>query len=546
MQQTGQTSPSPPNKELKLRLILIGVLVLFVSAVFAPLYLSEFVYDDLDYVVNNAHVNTGISFENIRWAFFSFHSANWHPLTWISHAIDCSLFGLNPGGHHLVNVAFHLANCILLFILLRMLTKTLWPSWLVSMLFAVHPMHVESVAWIADRKDLLCTMFWFLALISYVQHLKNRSQKRYLLSLLFFICGILSKPIIVTLPLTLLILDWWPLRRSDRSIRSLVIEKLPFFALSVFSSLMTISAQSQFGAIVPLDYNPWGIRVSNIINGYGMYLLKLFWPTNLAVYYPLDTSVPLVQTVSVFLALLLFSLFIFIFRTRRYLTSGWAWFLLTLVPMIGFVQVGGASMADRYSYVSYIGLFLIVIYGGNELAKKSRQRERLLFAAACTVITTFSYLSWKQTSYWKDGFVLWHHAAEVTKDNDRAYHSLGVLYDHVGDLQSSLENYQTAVVIDPTNAEVQNNLGSVLFRLEKYDEAEKRFVQAVTLDEDNADAHNNLGTALAHRGDFSNARTEFQLALKLNATHPLAKRNLDLALEILSKNPPPKNPKNPQ
>src|ERR1051325_6928527 len=368
------------------REITIGILlVLAIAAVYLPVIWLDFLnYDDPDYVLENIHVCSGIKWEGILWAFTHSHSGNWHPLTWISHMLDCQFYGLKPAGHHVTNLLFHTANTLLLFGLLRFLTGAVWRSACVAALFAVHPLHVESVAWIAERKDVLSAFFWILTMWAYVKYLEDPVFRRYALVLISFALGLMAKPMLVTLPFALLLADYWPLRRfsfdSDRhAIWRLALEKIPLIALTVVASIITFEVQKAGGSVNGLEKIPLGLRIENAAVTYLAYIRNFLWPVRLAAFYPYPISVPLSWAVGRVLAMLGFNIAaLMLARRYAYLLVGWFWYLGTLVPVIGVVQVGGQARADRYTYIPLIGILIIVAWGCSELLADSHYRQVVL------------------------------------------------------------------------------------------------------------------------------------------------------------------------
>jgi hypothetical protein len=390
-------------------------LALATLAVFWQVLGHDFVnYDDPDYVYRNPNVQSGITLSSIKWAFTTGHAANWHPLTWLSHMLDWQLFGDNPGWHHLTNLFLHIANTLLLFAVLKRMTNALWRSAFVAAAFALHPLHVESVAWVAERKDVLSTLFWMLTIAAYLRYLERPGTGRYLLTLLIFALGLMAKPMLVTLPFVLLLLDYWPLGRfqfgqivksvgqqSRKSLnafshwklsRHLLLEKVPLFALSAISSIVTFLVQRTAGAVTSVETLPLKLRIANTFVSYLTYIQKMVWPSRLAMFYPYPDKTDLIwQTVVFALLLLIISLgVIWLMRRRRYLLTGWLWYLGTLVPVIGLVQVGDQALADRYTYVPLTGLFIIIAWGVPDLIAKWRFRKHALAASAIAVLLAWS------------------------------------------------------------------------------------------------------------------------------------------------------------
>jgi hypothetical protein len=402
----------------------------------------DFVFaDDPAYITNNPHVQNGITLESIVWAFTTGHTGYAHPLTWLSHMLDYQLFGMNAGGHHLVSVFFHIANALLLFTLLGKMTTRVWPSFFAAAVFALHPAHIESVAWAAERKDVLSTLFFFLTLLAYTAYTARQTKTRYILVLLSYAMGLLSKPMLVTLPFVLLLLDYWPLGRfkpgvagnksghrnrgaveSGKSLRYLIWEKLPLFALSAGSSTITFYIQKITGTVVGPSILTFQVRFLNAIISYGKYIAKFFWPSKLSFLYPYPhLPLPVWQIVVSAAILAGVSVFVFTFHRQKYLTVGWLWFLGTLVPVIGFVQAGVQAMADRYTYVPYIGLLIMVAWGMSDLAANRTYGRVALGLAMSVVIAAMGTSTYFQLGYWKDSITLSSHAAEVTQDTRIAY-----------------------------------------------------------------------------------------------------------------------------
>ncbi|HTV53491.1 MAG TPA: hypothetical protein VMI06_01090, partial [Terriglobia bacterium] len=416
------------------------LLLLATFALYSPVRTHPFVnYDDPDYVVRNTHIEVGVNWQSVRWALTTTEQNNWHPVTWISHAIDCQLFGLDPSGHHLTNLGLHILNVALLACLLIAVTGAPGRSILVAALFALHPLNVESVAWVAERKNLLSTFFFLLALAAYGMYARRPNMSRYLLVLAVFILALASKPMVVTLPFVLLLLDYWPLQRvkgwiepgrtfpvPQMPLQQCVLEKIPLFALSAGSCVVTVIAQSR--AVIPLDVIPIGARLENAAYSYLGYVWKAIFPARLGIFYPHPAN-SLGPWQLVFSALFLVAVSWLAWTSRfkaPYLIVGWLWFLGTLVPVIGVVQVGVQAMADRYAYVPLVGIFVIVVWGTAALCNEYRIGLPLRVAAAGIVLMTLSWMTWKQLAYWSDSSALWSHTLEVTPDNPFAENQLGM------------------------------------------------------------------------------------------------------------------------
>jgi len=435
-------------------------------------------YDTARYIYENSHVKKGLTAEGIRWAFTTTHVSNWHPLTWLSHMLDVQLYGLDPGAHHLTSLLFHIANTILLFLILAIMTRDLWPSSFVAALFAIHPLHVQSVAWLAERKDLVCTFFGLLAIWSYIRYAHYKRSDRYLSVLLFFILGLMAKPMIVTLPFILLLLDYWPLKRfqfgiplqdvsgstrQTTSMVSLVIEKIPFFIAAAASCMVTLYAQTSGGAISSLGSYPLHVRILNALVSYAGYLGKMFWSAKLAVFYPHPGVWPMWQIMASGLLVTATTLLALRFvKSRPWFIVGWLWFLGTLIPVIGLVQVGAQTMADRYTYVPLIGIFIIISWGLSDLVNQNlikRGRKALIAAVILGVLMT---VTWKQVGYWKNSVTLFERALEVTENNYVAHNNLGHRLMELGETKD-------AIRINPEYLSAQTNLKKTLEAIKKSD-----------------------------------------------------------------------------
>jgi len=514
LHKMGPMTESASRRQIWAISVLIAAAVL---AVYWPALHCGFVnYDDPDYVTGNAAVQHGLTWKAILWAFTTTHAFNWHPMTWLSHIIDCQLYGLQPAGHHLTSLLFHAANSVLLFCLLRRMTGALWRSALVAVLFALHPLRVQSVVWVSERKDVLSAFFWMLTLWAYIRYgeeLKTQSPKvkgYYVAALVLFALGLMAKPMVVTLPFVLLLLDYWPLRRG-----CLVAEKIPFFALSAVSCVVTFVVQNRTGAI--LTRFPLSVRLANVPVAYARYISKTFWPSNLAPFYPHETCGVWEVLGSVALLGLISGLVLWRMREQPYLAVGWAWFLGMLVPTIGLVQVGAQSMADRYSYLPSIGLGIMMVWTVCELAADRRRLLQtaafgaVLAALACAAVTRL------QIPYWKDTAALFVHCTDVSDQKFLAYYNLGCVTMGNGDYARAIGYFEKSLAAG----------------------------QDVVPWADHRRAHNNLGVAYLHEGQVSNAVVQFDAALAIMPQYPEAYYNLgrafltnhqaDVALECLQK-----------
>ena len=515
----------PPKKIVVLAAIMIA---LATSVLFWPAVRNDFVnLDDLDYVTNNHPVQSGLTLRTIQWAFTHTVSCNWHPLTLLSHALDCQLYGLQPWGHHLTSVLLHAANAALLYLLLYRLTGALWRSLFISLLFAWHPLRVESVAWVSERKDVLCGFFWLLTLLVYVEFVERKNAQNcrvkffYGLTLIAFAFALMSKPMAVTLPFVLLLLDFWPLKRVPEfkfqraTLLPLVREKIPFFALAAVMSGVAFIVQRNGKAMGTLENLPFGLRTANALVSYLDYLAKFFCPVNLAVYYPYSHHLSWALVLAAGIILPAVSVLVWHLRVRSpYLLFGWFWFLGVLVPVIGLVQVGSQAMADRYTYLPSIGLFVALVWGLCELVSQNILLRNLLVAAGIFTLAGCWTLTRDQISFWHDGVTLFDHSLAVTVDNAIARNSLGDALVLAGRSGEAIRNLQVAVRLDPDLPELHNNLGNLLALQNHQDEAFAEFQTALRLEPDYADAHFNFGNALLARQRTDEAITEFQGAVR--------------------------------
>jgi protein O-mannosyl-transferase len=531
---------------------ILGVCILLALAVFLvfgqTLRYGFVNLDDRPYVYENAHVAKGLTLTGIVWAFTRSHAGYWHPLTWISHMLDCQFYGLNAGGHHLTNVLIHAATAILLFLVLRQMTGTLWPSAFVAAVFAIHPLRVESVAWVAERKDVLSGLFFMLTLLMYARYVEQskvqspKSKVFYGLVLLFFALGLMSKPMLVTLPFVLLLLDWWPLNRFEPTTRGpqpathqalrLVREKTPLFLLAAVSCVMVFLTQKGTGAMVTIADIPLTTRLSNAMVSYGAYIVQMLWPANLAVFYPYR-PIPVWQVMSAGAWLLLITLLTVMFARRLpYLLVGWFWYLGMLVPVIGIIQVGQQARADRFTYLPQIGLCLAIAWTVKDLSASWRYRRALLRVGAFVVIIALTVCAGKQTSYWRDSESLWTHALACTPDNAIAENHLGAMYATQGRLDAAIQHYQKALEIEPNNFDVYNNLANVLVIQRKIPEAIAHYKKALEIRPDYTEAQYNLGVVLASQGRVSEALEHYQKAIQLNPDWAEAHYNLGVVFGL--------------
>jgi tetratricopeptide (TPR) repeat protein len=537
-----KTSQDTAVRERHRNALLSAGLAAVVLAVYAQVWGYGFVeYDDPGFVTDNPMVRRGLSAEGVRWAFTTAHMGSWNPVTWLSHMLDVALFGLNPGAHHLSNVALHVANTVLLFAVLRRMTRATWPSLVVAALFGVHPLHVESVAWISERKDVLSTLFWMLTLWAYAHYAERRSRRWYAAALGFFAVGLMAKPMLVTLPFVLLLLDWWPLQRLapgwPAALRPLVWEKLPFFGLTAAFSAAAYFTQRGTGAMVQSAVLPAGTRMANALVAYVRYLGKTAWPVDLAVLYPYEFHLAAWTVAAAAAALAVVTASALRLASRHpYLAVGWLWYAGTLVPVIGFVQIGNQALADRYTYIPLIGIFIATVWGARELAARWAVAPRLVAAASAALIAALAAAAAAQVACWRDGETLLAHTVRVTRDNYVAHNNLGAVLWARGDLAGALAQFQTAVRLNPEYADAHDNLGLALAQQGRGDEAIAEYRLALRYRPESARAHNNFARLLASRGDRDQAIAHLREAIRLDPQYVGAHLTLGNVLRDLGRN----------
>jgi tetratricopeptide (TPR) repeat protein len=517
-------------------------LALAVAVVFGQTLDCGFVnYDDLSYVVENPPVKKGFTEEGIGWAMTATANANWHPLTWLSHMTDCQLYGLNAGGHHLTSVLLHAATAILLFLLLRRMTGDLWPSAFVAAVFAVHPLHVESVAWVAERKDVLSGLFFVLTLWAYLGYVRHAfSWARYLTLVALFALGLMAKPMLVTLPFVLLLLDYWPLRRVTSplpkdgvaTVGRLIVEKTPLFLLSLCSCVVTSIVQNE--ALARLEKLPLPSRLGNAVFSYAAYLGKSFWPTDLSVFYPHPGGGLSEWKVAAAL-LVLTGISVAAVACRRrspYFLVGWLWYLGMLAPVIGLVQVGAQAMADRYTYLPQIGLCIALTWTVVQLTASWSDRGWILGSASVLTVLTLLGCAWHQTIFWRDTPTLWTHALQCDSENAIAHIDLADYLAKHEQVDEAIEHFHAALRTQPDNVDAHVNLGAALVRLGRLDEAMAHYQEALKDDANCREAHYNLGVALARQNRLDEAITQYEEAIRVDSTCADAHANLGVALEL--------------
>jgi protein O-mannosyl-transferase len=545
---TLRKAAEPASKRLA-AIIAVGLLVL-VAVSYLRLWQNSLVYyDDNNYIYENQHVLHGISAEGIKWAFTSFESSNWHPLTWLSHMLDVQLFGLHPAGHHYMNLAWHTLNTLLLFGLLRYATGRMWASAFAAAIFAVHPLHVESVAWAAERKDVLSTFFWLATTWAYLRYARQPAASRYLLVLALFGVGLLAKPMLVTLPVILLLLDYWPLERLTRqNVLRVAGEKMPMLLMAAASSVLTVLAQRS--AIVELASASVATRFTNAVHSYCVYLWQTVWPVGLSAFYP-HPQRPVYPQAAAGLLLLgtITAICLWLSRSRKYLITGWLWYVVTLIPVIGLVQVGDQGHADRYTYIPLIGIFIMVAWGIADAVAARPQLRPVVAAGGVVIVGIASLLTWFQVGYWKNDIALFSHATQVTKGNyvmemkladaylvERKYDEaiaharrsldikpmghtfavLGAIYQSKNDLAMAYEYDLQALKMNPDIVSALVNIGTLLLDMQRYAEAEQYLQRALVQDPYLLEAYSSLGRAQEALGKLDQAKATFTKAVQLN------------------------------
>ena len=508
----------------KQKLIVCIFLIVATIAVFWQVNQFDFVnIDDNVYVTHNSRVLSGINIRSFQWAFLTTHAEFWHPLTWLSLMLDHDLYGLNAGGYHLTNLILHILSTLLLFWLFCRMTKEIWKSAFVAALFAIHPLHVESVAWIAERKDVLSTFFWMLTLCLYVFYTEKPDVKRYMLVLGVFVLALMSKPMVVTLPVIMILLDYWPISRCRKGIESQrgnlffwqLKEKMPFFVLSAFFSILAFLAQyNPTKQIFPLNSRLANASVSSVA-----YLAKTFWPHDLAIFYPFSQRIELWQvSVSALLIILISVAVIIMARSLPYLFAGWFWYLITIMPVIGIIQVGKQAMADRFTYLPLVGVGIMLAWGLPLLLQSRNTFKKILFPAGIFLIALWAFLAWQQCSYWKNSMELFNRALKVTKNNYLAHNNLGLALFAEGKTEEAIAHYNEALSIMPTTPDhilAYNNRGIAYSRLGLYQNALDDLNRAIGMKPDYADAYSNRGIVYSNLNRNQLALEDFNKAVQL-------------------------------
>jgi tetratricopeptide (TPR) repeat protein len=520
-------------------------LVLVTGAVYLQVWNHEFVgYDDDYYVSENARVQKGLTLDNLIWAFKTNHTGYWHPLTWLSHMLDVELFEMQSGRHHMTSVVFHILNSLLLFFVFRKMTGNVWQSGFVAVMFALHPLHVESVAWASERKDVLSMFFWMLALWCYARYAEHPQIKRYLPVMGFFVMGLMAKPMVVTLPFVLLLLDYWPLKRiqfntlnKDTAISAwlssagfLILEKAPLFILTLASCFMTFFAQKQ-RVLASSAIHPFSVRVGNAFVSYLEYIQKMIWPDNLAVLYPHPGTISRWHFIAALILLISIS-----FLAIRYLKKfpwlgvGWFWYLGTLVPVIGIVQVGVQALADRYTYIPLTGLFIIFAWGTPQLMAGWRHRTIVISAICAVLFPILATVSWIQAGYWLNSRTLFTHTLDVTSGNYVIHNNLGLELAGLGRADDALKHYREAIKINPDFEIAHINLGKALLLKGQVNESVRYYRALLEIKPAYAGVHHNLGLVLLRKGDTENAILHFQEALRIKKNYAEVYNSLGAAM----------------
>lgn len=578
------------NKLIKVAIFIFLAVATF--TIYSNVQNHEFLnYDDYKYIKENLKIKSGLSSESISWAFTTFYASNWFPITWLSHTLDYQLYGLNPKGHHLTNLYFHIANVLILFIVLLRMTGKLWRCAFVASIFALHPLNVESVAWVAERKNVLSTLFWFLTMWAYVRYAQTKNLKTYYLVILFFTLGLMSKPMLVTLPFVLLLLDYWPLGRlkleqggsnnevsakSKYHVKSeflkLMLEKVPLFALTAGSCILTFFSQQGEGAVINVNSLSLSTRITNAMVSYVEYLKKMIWPNELAVFYPHpESTLATWKWVVCFVVLVtITTISIRFIKKAPYFAVGWFWYLGTLIPVIGIVQVGEQAMADRYAYVPLIGIFIIVAWGVPDFLEKWPFKERVLSISTAILISVLMVITWTQVSLWKNSISVFKHAFRVANkksynsylinyhlgnafldkrktgeaishykmaikhkpDFAAAYDNIGTILSSVGENEEAISHYRMALKFKPDSPTTHYNLGNALSSKRKWEEAISHYKTAIKHKPDFAEAHHNFGNALFQKGKVKEAIDRYRETLKLKPDFVPAQKNLEMALRV--------------
>ena len=526
--------------------LVYSIIILATLTVYLPVKNFDFVvYDDPLYVTRNPSVQRGLTFKNILWSLTAVEASNWHPLTWISHMTDIQIFGLNAGGHHLTSVGFHILNTVLLLVWLNTMTGEFWKSSFVAALFALHPLHVESVAWIAERKDVLSTFFCFLALLSYTRYCQKKNRQQYLLSLFFFICALMAKPMVVTLPFVFLILDYWPLKRfpevfsknitaHDKQVLGhLLVEKIPFLVFSFLSCLKTVAAQHN--SVASIEIVPLIPRIANSLISYTEYLAKMVYPFPLAVLYPLHVYSLWKLTASLFVVLSISFLAIRKLRCKPWLAVGWFWYIGTLVPVIGLVQVGVQGYADRYTYIPLIGLFIMIAWQVPDIVQSWQHKTIIISVIAIGILSVLWVLTSSQIRHWENNITLFEHALKSTSENYVAHNNLGIALAEKGNFHKAIEHYRKAIRIRPGFCDPFYNLGFASYKQGNIQDAILHFRDGIACNPNFAQSYYFSANFYFELKQIDNAIIHYEKALEIRPDYVNAMINLGIAHELIGK-----------
>ncbi|MDM7987157.1 MAG: tetratricopeptide repeat protein [Smithella sp.] len=517
---------------------LIGIFLLMTCIIaFGRIAGNDFItFDDPGFIIENPHIQHGLNMGNIQWAFTATHEGNWNPLVWFSLALEWSLFGGKASGYHIISLLLHIGGVIFLFLFLYKTTQNLWPATFAAAFFAIHPLRVESVAWAAERKDVLSMFFGMATLYAYAFYTQQSNRFRYFLCLILFAMALMSKPMLVTLPVVMLLMDYWPLVRwqktQDKQTKrfntagALIKEKIPFVFLSICAGAMTLWAQNKEGAVASADSLPFVVRSLNAVVSYVTYLKKIFWPSDLAIFYPYKFNLSFGEVfVSGMILILMTFMVLYGMKKWPFLFVGWFWYLLTLMPVIGLIQVGSQAMADRYTYLPSVGIVIMLSWGVPRLFQGEIIRKAVLLPAGMVVIAVLALLTWQQCGYWKNGSELFTHALQVTKDNFLARHHLGLaLYDE-GKYKEAIDHYNYCISMEPEDAAFRHNRGLVFIKLGEYQKAIDDFNDAINLNPAYVDAYSNRGKVYFHTGNDQKAIEDFNAVVHLKKTDATAYYN---------------------
>ena len=523
-------------------LLICAALTLMTVIAFEPIRHNDFLnYDDFEYITANNHVQAGLSWQNICWAFSSTVSNHWHPLTWLSHMFDCHFFGLNPFLHHLVNLTLHIINTLLLFLLLKYATSAIWQSAFVALLFALHPLHVESVVWAAERKDVLSTCFGMLTIMAYFWYARRPEFLRYFVALTFFALGLMAKSMLVTFPAILLLLDFWPLERDIKSISlsKIFLEKIPFFVLTIASAVITIVVMKHAGHVADTAQLSFKYRIANVFFSYVAYIHKMFWPTKLAPFYPHPgTTLALWKAVASAVVLLVISVIIVCWsRRRRYLLVGWLWYLITLSPVIGFLQIGSQAMADRYTYIPLIGLFIIVSFTVSDLLQNVRHKKPVLIISAVLITFALIVCTNLQVRHWRNSISLFEYTLKVTSNNYLAHNNLANALGQSQNYDAAIEHCLEAIRIRPKYFRAHYNLGMAFYHKGDMDKAVSHWSRVLQLKPDFPETNYNIAIALLKQNKTDQAIEHLEKEIELNPNQTRAQKTLlELKSQIDEKN----------